>query len=250
MSQPPTSVKLHYFDATGRANQIRLALAAGGVAFEDVKANYPPTPESKANWSKLTNGTTLFSVPILTIDEGTDNEQVYVQSSAILRKAGRMGDLQMTLLANNDNDNNNEDEDKAAYFTDRAIADADDLRTSSYGGMLMFGASKEKSDTFVTTKLPAAVACFEKQLVAEGGDFFGGSSTISLADIAIYDAVVFFGRNLVVGAEGVEDPFCGGDSAMSAWVKRVESNERVQKYFESDQYKAIAMKFDKSAVGY
>lgn len=236
----PPSVKLHYFDATGRANQIRLALAAGGVEFEDVKANWPPAPESKANWTKLTNGTTLFGVPILTVDEGSDNEQVYVQSSAILRKAGRMGDLQMTLA-------NDEDGDKAAYFTDRAIADADDLRTISYAGMLMFGASKEKTDNFVKKQLPAAVACLEKQLVAEGGDYFGGSSTISLADIAIYDAVVFFGRNLVKGAEGLEDP-CG--DAMSAWVKRVESNERVRGYFESDQYKSIAMQPDKSAIGY
>lgn len=234
---PPPSVKLHYFDATGRANQIRLALAAGGVAFEDVKADYPPTPESKANWSKLTNGTTLFAVPILTVDE-----QVYVQSSAILRKAGRMGDLHMTIA-------NDADGDKAAYFLDRAIADAEDLRTSSYGAMNMFGATKEKTDNFVHHKLPETIACLEKQLVAEGGDYFGGSSTISLADIALYDAVVSFGCNLVKGAEGLKDP-CAGAAAMSAWTKRVGSNERLVAYFESDQYKTIGMKFDKSVIGY
>ncbi len=235
------SVKIHYFNATGRAHQIRLALAAGGVAFEDVHpTGFPPSPEDKANWAKLTNNNTTFSVPILTLDEGTDNQKVYIQSSAVLRKAGRLGDLKMTLQ-------DDEDGDQEAYLTDRAIADADDLRTQAYKGYVIFGASQEKADTYAKEVLPKHIKNLENQFVSAGGDYWGGSSTISLADVTLYDAIVFFGVNLIDGIEAIENP-CG--PALKAWIERVGSNERIKAYLESDQFKSIYMKPNKSALGY
>lgn len=233
------SVKLYYFNATGRANQIRLALSAGGVAFEDAFADFPASAEQKAKHTELTNGTTTFAVPILTVDEGTDTQQVYVQSSAILRKAGRMGDLTMTLAK--------DDDDLVAYLTDRAIADADDLRTASYKGIPMFGNTIEARDKFVNEVFPKHVAAFEKQFVTAGGDYWGGSSTLSLADVTVYEAIVFFGTRLFAGVEGIENP-CG--PALKAWIERVESNDRIKAYLEGDKFKKVAMKFDKTVMGY
>jgi glutathione S-transferase len=234
------SVKLHYFNATGRANQIRLALAAGGVAFEDVFADgFPASAEQKAKYAVLTKGTSTTSCPILTIGEGTDTQQVYVQSSAILRKAGRMGDLTMTLAK--------DDADLVAYLTDRAIADADDLRTAAYRGIPMFGNTLEARDKYVAVIFPKHITAFEKQLVTAGGDYFGGSSTMSLADVTIYDAIAFYGTKLLVGAEGIENP-CG--PVLKAWMDRVESNDRIKAYLEGAQYQKIAMKPHKSAMGY
>lgn len=235
------TVKLHYFNATGRGQQIRLTLAAGGVEFEDVMTSaFPPSPEDRAKWAKLTNNNTTFAVPILTVDEGTEKQKVYIQSSAALRKAGRMGDLKMTLK-------DDEDGDEAAYLTDRAIADADDLRTQAYRGFVMFGASQEAADKYAKEVLPKHIDNLERQLVAAGGDYWGGSSTISLADVALYDAIVFFGMNLIKGAEGIENP-CG--PALTQWIERVESNERIKAYLEGEQFKKIAVKPDKSALGY
>jgi glutathione S-transferase len=234
-----SSVKLHYFNATGRANQIRLALAAGGVAFEDAFADgFPLSAEQKAKYVELTNGTATFAVPILTVDEGTETQQVYVQSSAILRKAGRMGDLTMTLAK--------DDADLVAYLTDRAVADADDLRTAAYKGILMFGNTPEARDNYVNVVFPKHVAAFEKQFVTTDGAYWGGSSTLSVADVTVYEAIVFFGTRLFAGVEGINDP-CG--PALKAWIERIESNDRIKAYLEGD-FKNIAMKFDKTAMGY
>ncbi len=235
------SIKLHYFNGTGRANQIRLALSAAGVEFEDVfTKDYPPTPEEKAYWAQLTNNNTTFAVPILTLDEGTENQKVYVQSSAILRKVARLGNLKMTLESDEDGDN-------VAYLTDRAIADADDLRTASYTSFVFFKASQEKSDNFAKVVFPKHVKSLENQFVSAGGDYWGGSSTISLADVTLYDAIVFFGLRIIDGIEGIENP-CG--PALTAWIERIESNKGIKAYLESDRFKNIAMKPDKSALGY
>jgi len=239
-SDSKPKVKLHYFCAAGRANHIRFALAAGGVPFEDEFGSWPPTPEEKANWDKLTHGHTTFSVPILTLDEGTDKQKVYVQSSAVLRKANRMGDLKMTLT-------NDPDGDQEMYLTDRAIADADDIRTAGYKGMVMMGATKEAADKYVKGALPKHVKCLEHQLVSAGGDYFGGSSTLSIADVTLYDGIVFFGTKLIDGAEGIENP-CG--PAIKAWIDRVESDPRIKAYLEGEQFKNIFMKPNKSAIGY
>lgn len=230
------SVKVYYFNATGRANQIRLALAAGGIAFTDDFASFPPSDENKAQWKALTNGNSTFSVPIMTIDEGTDSQKVYIQSSAVLRKAARMGGLELTL----------DDADDAAYLQDKLIADADDLRTASYRAFKMFGASDGAVQKFVKEVLPKHVDNLERQFVAAGGDYFGGSSTLSIADVALYDAIVFFGTRLIDGAEGVDNP-CG--PALTKWIERVESNEKIAAYLASEQFKAVAMVFDKSALG-
>ena len=236
-----TNIKVYYFNATGRANQIRLTLAAGGVEFEDVlPKGSPVSSEEKAHWAKLTDHNTTFSVPILTIDEGTDQERVYIQSSAILRKAARLGDLKMTL-------ENDPDGDQEAYLTDRAIADADDLRSQAYKGFVLFGAKQETADKYAKVVLPKHIDNLERQFVNAGGDYWGGSSTLSLADTTLYDAIKFFGLKLIDGAEEIENP-CG--PALKAWIQRVESNERIKAYLESDQFKELSFKASKSALGY
>jgi len=236
----PPSIKLHYFPATGRAQHIRMALVAGGVLFEDVFCDsFPPSAETRAKWSALTNNNTTFAAPILTLEEGTPAQRVYIQSSAILRQAGRMGDLKMTLPT--------KDEDEAAYLTDRAIADADDLRTAGYAGFVQFGASQEAADKYAKEILPKHVDNLERQLVAAGGDYWGGSSTLSLADVTLWEAVTFFGLRIIDGAEGISNP-CG--PTLQAWLERVGKNKRIKAYMEGEQFQKIPMKPDKKIIGY
>lgn len=226
------SVKVYYFNATGRANMIRLALSAGGIPFEDDLASFPVSEETRSKWKELTNNNTTFSVPILTVDD-----KVYIQSSAALRKAGRLAGINLSL----------DDADQAEYQQDKLIADADDLRSASYKAFVMFGAKKEAAEKFIHEVFPKHVDNLERQLVAMGGDYFGGSSKLSTADVALYDAIVFFGNRLIEGIEGIESP-CG--PALQSWIKRVESNEGIAKYLESEQFKALAFVPDKTAIGY
>jgi len=237
-----SDVKLYYFNGTGRANHIRLALAAGGVAFEDVLAGMPVPPETKEKWGSLTKGTTTFSVPIMTVNEGTDAEKVYVQSSAVFRAAGRKGDLKMTGV---------DDPEDVAYLTDRAIADADDLRSAAYKGMVMFGASKEDADKYAVTVFPKHVKAIEAQLESFGPDalYWGGSSTLSLADVTLYEAIEFFGRKIFEGIddlEGLTDPV---GPAMKAWLERVGNDASLKAYLESEQFTNLAFKFTKAVIG-
>eukprot|EP01083_Nonionella_stella_P133255 405070_1 len=83
--------RVHYYPACGKANQIRLALAASGIPFEDIFANsFPPSPEKKAEWIKI-GGNTTTNVPMLEMDD-----KVYTQSAAVLRAVGRKGGLMPT----------------------------------------------------------------------------------------------------------------------------------------------------------
>lgn len=234
------AVKLYYFNATGRALHLRMALAAGGVDFEDVvPAAMPPPEETVKKWKELTAGHTTFSVPIMTVDEGTDKQKVYVQSSAILRVAGRMGDLKMTLADG--------DADDVAYLTDRAIADADDLRSAAYRGFTggYFSGTQEAADKYATKIFPKHIATLEKQFLAAGGDYWGGSSTLSLADVTLFEAIEFFGVRILEGS-GHPDPV-GPD--LRAWLDRVASHEHVKAYLKGDKFKSLAFKFTKSMIG-
>lgn len=142
---------------------------------------------------------------------------------------------------------NDPDGDQEAYLTDRAIADADDLRSRAYKAFVLFGAKQETADNYAKVVLPKHIDNLERQFVNAGGDFWGGSSTLSLADTTLYDAIQFFGLRLIDGAEGIENP-CG--PALKAWIQRVESNERIKAYLESDQFKKLSFKASKSALGY
>lgn len=72
-------MKLTYFDATGRAEPVRLALAAGGIPYEDVRIRFQ-------EWPAIKPTTPTGSLPLLTLDDGT----VLTESLAILRYVGRV----------------------------------------------------------------------------------------------------------------------------------------------------------------
>lgn len=233
------TVKIHYYAACGRANMTRLALAAGGIPFEDVfSASFPPSEESYALYKKLTGGNETFVLPMMTVGEDTDEPtKVYTQSVAIARQAGRMGGLAMKPT---------DESVDAEYLTDKLLADAEDIRKESYKAWKMMGASAAASEKFAKTVLGKHIKNLEAQLVALGGDYFGGSSVLSIADVCLYDAIVFFGTKMIEDVEGIEDP-CG--EALKAWIERVESNEGIKKYLASEQFAAIQMKPSKAMIG-
>jgi len=73
-------MKLFYYDWPGYAEMTRLALHAGGVAFEDER--FP-----EAAWPTVRKTVPNGRVPLLTLDDGT----VISEYVAVLRHAGRIG---------------------------------------------------------------------------------------------------------------------------------------------------------------
>jgi len=76
----PATMQLLYFDFPIRAEAARLALHAGGVAFDDKRI-------TMAEWPALKAGTPRGQIPTLTLPDGT----VLTESLAILRYAGASG---------------------------------------------------------------------------------------------------------------------------------------------------------------
>jgi glutathione S-transferase len=216
------TAKLHYYQATGRGNAIRLALAAANIEFDDVFASFPPSKEQRELWSKL-GGNTTTNVPMLEVEDG----RVYTQSSAVLRAVARMGGL----MPNNDED---------LYLTDKLLADAEDLRSESYKCFIPWGASQEAADKFVNEVLPLHLGNFERQLKLSNGGYFIGDA-LTVADIACYDATVNFGSSRVPGAL---DSF----PSLKAWAARVEENAGIKKYLASDSFAGL-MKFGPETLG-
>ncbi|CAK4731500.1 unnamed protein product, partial [Aphanomyces euteiches] len=78
------SMKLTYFDLPGRAETIRLALAIGGVPFQDDRV-------PRAAWPALKPTVPFKQLPVLTVDG-----QVFCQSNAIARYIGILSGLYPT----------------------------------------------------------------------------------------------------------------------------------------------------------
>ena len=69
-----------------------------------------------------------------------------------------------------------------------------------------FCAKKESTDAFIKDVFPKHVENLERVLVDGGGHYFSGSSRLSVADVAVYDAMVFSGTKLIAGIPDVENP--------------------------------------------
>eukprot|EP01063_Lacrimia_lanifica_P006681 TRINITY_DN14194_c0_g1_i1.p1 TRINITY_DN14194_c0_g1~~TRINITY_DN14194_c0_g1_i1.p1 ORF type:complete len:218 (+),score=86.68 TRINITY_DN14194_c0_g1_i1:46-699(+) len=213
--------KLYYYRATGRGNQVRLALACAGIEWEDVcPAGFPPTEEDKAGWRAI-GGNTTTNVPMLQLEDG----RVFTQSSAVLRAVGRIGKLMPSDEAN-------------AYLTDKLIADADDYRTIAYKSFVPWGASQETADAFISTDTPLHFGNLERQLAH---DFYCGSE-LTLADITVYDAVTSYGAGRIPGDAFADFP------KLKAWAARVAAHPPIAKYLAGEQYAGV-MKFDPSTLG-
>ena len=211
-----STLKLYYAGPMqARAQAIRYALAAGGIAFEDVQnKGFPATEEDKALWLELGKNTTT-NVPML-----VDGNKVYTQSVAVLLAAGRKGGLVPA------------DED-GQYEVDKLVADATDLAGLSFKALKMFGATPEAEQKYATQDLPKHVGNIERQL-GDNEWFVGGK--VSLADVVVYSALTTNCQHIV--------PDClGAFPKLAAFCKRFEALPKIAAYQASEQYTKL-MKFE------
>lgn len=78
----------------------------------------------------------------------------------------------------------NEKDPDAMYFTDKLIADAEDLRIEAYKCFVGWGATKEDAEHFEKNVVSLHFANMERQLKEEGSKLFLGD-TLTVADIAM-----------------------------------------------------------------
>ena len=213
--------KFYYYKATGRANQIRLTLAAAGVPWEDIYASgFPPTKEETQTWRDVGKNSTT-NIPMLEMEDG----RVLTQSLALVRAVARMGDGSLTPT-----------DAKELYLFDKIISDADDLRTLSYSSFPSWGCPQSSVNKYIQETLPLHLGNFERQLT---GDYFVGSS-LTAADICAYDAIVSFGSSRI---DGALDNF----PKLQAFAARVEAHPAIAEYMASPEYEAL-MKMEAISV--
>ena len=217
------TAKLYYYNATGRANQIRLALAAAGISFENVNATYPPSAEQRKEWTDIGMNTTT-NVPMLVLADGT----IFTQSTAVLRAVARMGDGGLMPTDN-----------KELYMVDKILADCEDLRTLAYSSFVAFGAPQSKADDYIKSGFAKHVGNLERQL--GDNDFFLGS-TFSIIDISVYDVITNKGTDVIPGDCLKDFP------KIKALVKKVEEQPKIATYLASEQCTAIP-KFSPALLG-
>jgi glutathione S-transferase len=155
-------LKLSYFDMHGgRAEPARLALAIGGIAFEDHRFTF-------AEFADVRKATPFGQVPVLYVDGA-----LVTQSDAILRYAGKLAGLYPTdpvqaLLC-----------DEVAYVVEEA--------TVKLGPTFRMTGEEQKAArlALVNGSIPVYLAWLQAQLVAHGGQYFA-DKRLTVADLKVF----------------------------------------------------------------
>ena len=162
LENPMPQLKLTYFDFHGgRAEPVRLALAIGGVAFEDYRFSFP-------EFAEVRKTTPFNQVPTLDVDGVR-----VTQCDAILRYAGKLAGLYPTdpfqaLLC-----------DEVTYVVEEAgVKMGPSFRLTG-------DAQKEARLALVNGSIPVYLAWLQRQLVAHGGQYFA-DNRLTVADLKVF----------------------------------------------------------------
>jgi len=209
---PKDGVKLHYWPARGRGEQVRLALAATNVAFEDVTFDMASDDAKQEFFAKCRElgGNTTNNTPMLEV-----KGKFYTQSTAIVKFVCACGGLSTDRNGTN-------------YQIDNIISHVEDLRSASYKPLALFGGGEKEKKDFIEL-LPKHLGNFER-LLGDRKYFAGGK--LSAADICVYDVLDTMVETQVPGT-------------LTAYPKLAEFRERmskvsgIAKYHETEQHKKL-----------
>ena len=198
-------LKLSYFDFHGgRAEPIRLALAIGGIAFEDHRFTFP-------EFAEVRKTTPFGQVPTLHVD----GVQV-TQSDAILRYVGKLAGLYPTdawqaLLC-----------DEVAYVVEEAGV--------KLGPSFSMKGDEQKAArvALVNGSMPVYLGWLQRQLLAHGGQYFA-DNRLTVADLKVFVDVrgLNSGRLDHVPADLVEKVA----PALNAHMQRIAQTPAVAQYY-------------------
>lgn len=189
-------IKLTYFDTFGRAGPIRLALAVGGIEFEDVRLS-----QEEFIAKKTAGAYTFGSLPVMEIDG-----EMLAESAALLRYAGKLANLYPK-------------DAKAAAKVDMVIDGLENLVVP-----LMKDSTPEGRDKFVKEALPRYIKpvndIIEK---SKGGPFVLGEE-MSIADLTITSFVGYLTTGML---DNVPKDCLNHYSHILACAKAVSDNEKI-----------------------
>jgi glutathione S-transferase len=157
---------LTYFDSTGRAEPIRVALRLGGVPFDDVRLQFPEFTAIKA-----AGALPLGSVPVLDVDGVR-----VTQTAAMLRYAARLGNASLY-----------PSDAFSALLVDSALDSFNDTLSHALMPSLFERdpARKLAMRAEVAAGPMARVFRYVEGLVATSGGPFVAGATLSIADIVV-----------------------------------------------------------------
>ena len=155
-------LKLSYFDFHGgRAEPIRLALAIGGIAFEDHRFTFP-------EFAEVRKSVPFGQVPVMHVDG-----VLVTQSDAMLRYAGKLTGLYPTdayqaLLC-----------DEVAYVVEEAGV--------KLGPSFRMTGDEQKAarEALVNGSMPVYLGWLQSQLLAHGGQYFA-DNRLTVADLKVF----------------------------------------------------------------
>jgi glutathione S-transferase len=157
-----TQLKLTYFDVHGgRAEPVRLALAIGGIAFEDHRFTFP-------EFAEVRKATPFGQVPTLQVD----GVQV-TQCDSILRYAGKLAGLYPT-------------DSFQALLCDEVMYVVEEAAVKIGPTFRMTGdAQKEARLALVNGAMPVYLGWLQSQLLAHGGEYFA-DKRLTVADLKVF----------------------------------------------------------------
>jgi len=200
-----SQLKLTYFDVHGgRGEPVRLALAIGGIAFEDHRFSFAEFPEVRKT-------TPFGQVPTLEVDGVT-----VTQCDAMLRYAGKLAGLYpndafQALLC-----------DEVMYVVEESIV--------RLGPTFRMTGEEQKAARLALVNGPMTVYLqwLEKQLLAHGGEYFA-DNRLTVADLKVFVDIrgLNSGRLDHVPTDLVEKVA----PALNAHLQRISSLPAVQAYY-------------------
>jgi len=200
-----SQLKLTYFDVHGgRGEPVRLALAIGGIAFEDHRFSFAEFPEVRKT-------TPFGQVPTLEVDGVT-----VTQCDAMLRYAGKLAGLYpndafQALLC-----------DEVMYVVEESIV--------RLGPTFRMTGEEQKAArlALVNGPMPVYLQWLEKQLLAHGGEYFA-DNRLTVADLKVFVDIrgLNSGRLDHVPTDLVEKVA----PALNAHLQRISSLPAVQAYY-------------------
>lgn len=198
-------LKITYFDFHGgRGEPVRLALAIGGIAFDDHRFTYPEFAEVRKN-------TPFGQVPVLEVD----GAQI-TQCDSILRYAGKLAglypnDAYQALLC-----------DEVMYVVEEAGV--------KLGPTFRMTGEEQKAArlALVNGSIPVYLAWLEKKLLANGGNYFA-DNRLTVADLKVFIDVrtLNSGRLDHVPTDLVEKTA----PALNAHMKRIAEHPAIVAYY-------------------
>jgi prostaglandin-H2 D-isomerase / glutathione transferase len=200
-----TQLKLTYFDFHGgRAEPARLAMAIGGIAFEDHRFSFP-------EFAEVRKATPFGQVPTLQVD----GVQV-TQCDAILRYVGKLAGLYPT-------------DPFQALLCDEVTYVVEETNVKFGPSFRMTGdAQKEARTALVNNVLPVYLTWLQNQLAAHGGEYFA-DGRLTIADLKVFVDMrgLNSGRLDHVPADIVEVIA----PALNAHMRRIAQTPAVAKYY-------------------